>query len=82
MNPGCVVCSVNRVRSRLDTSPARSLHSIITPVRRSTRKSYAYLPSLLQEHDTIYSALEEVPAELQPCTLFRNNKALGGNQET
>lgn len=67
-----------------DASVQRSLRKscqmpqnvIITPVRRSTRKSCGHLPIGLRDHDVIIESIDEIPAEDRPMSLFRSNVAL------
>lgn len=67
-----------------DASVQRSLRKscqlpqnvIITPVRRSTRKSCVYLPVGLRDHDVIVESIDEIPAEDRLVSLFQSNVAL------
>lgn len=49
---------------------------VVTPVRRSTRRSVAGLPAGLRDHDVIMESVDEIPLETRPCTLFQSNIAL------
>ena len=54
-------------------------HSVVTPVRRSTRLSKRSLPSILQEHDTLVESLTELPSSTQKNLLFTPNSHLRHN---
>lgn len=49
---------------------------VVTPVRRSTRRSCVRLPAGLRDHDVIVESVDEIPAETRPSTLFQSNIAL------
>ena len=52
--------------------------TIITPVRRSTRKSCIRLPIALRDHDVIIESMDEL--EDRSSVAFRNNSALRNDQ--
>ncbi|XP_013417327.1 cytoskeleton-associated protein 2-like [Lingula anatina] len=52
------------------------LCAIVTPVRRSTRKSCANLPRMLLDHDTVVSSVSDIPEDMKETVLFKPNKAL------
>ena len=61
------------VRLGDDVSPQKLL---VTPVRRSTRRSCAALPAGLRDHDVIVESVDEVTADVCDRLLFRDNGAL------
>lgn len=50
--------------------------NVLTPVRRSTRRSLASLPDNLQEKTPVFNTLEELSKDDQKKTLFKENTAL------
>lgn len=50
--------------------------AVITPVRRSTRRSLATLPSMLRDHDVIVECLEDISPESRQQTLYFPNRML------
>lgn len=54
----------------------RNVQAIVTPVRRSTRRSGANLPVMLHDHDVIIDHLEEVPLEAREHILYVANDAI------
>lgn len=57
----------------LEPSPCK----VVTPVRRSTRRSLCGLPEQLQDRTPVYRALEDIPSPDRKSTLFQSNPALG-----
>lgn len=57
----------------LEPSPCK----MVTPVRRSTRRSLSGLPEQLQDRTPVYRALEDIPSPDRKSTLFLSNPALG-----
>lgn len=57
----------------LEPSPCK----VVTPVRRSTRRSLSGLPEQLQDRTPVYRALEDIPSPDRKSTLFLSNPALG-----
>lgn len=57
----------------LEPSPCK----VVTPVRRSTRRSLSGLPEQLQDRTPVYRALEDIPSPDRKSTLFQSNPALG-----
>uniref|UniRef100_K1QG50 Cytoskeleton-associated protein 2 n=1 Tax=Magallana gigas TaxID=29159 RepID=K1QG50_MAGGI len=57
----------------LEPSPCK----MVTPVRRSTRRSLSSLPEQLQDRTPVYRALEDIPSPDRKSTLFLSNPALG-----
>ncbi|XP_062603035.1 cytoskeleton-associated protein 2-like [Saccostrea cucullata] len=49
---------------------------VVTPVRRSTRRSLSGLPDQLQDKTPVYTALEDIPSPERKGTLFQSNSAL------
>ncbi|XP_061183864.1 cytoskeleton-associated protein 2-like isoform X2 [Saccostrea echinata] len=49
---------------------------VVTPVRRSTRRSLSGLPEQLQDKAPVYTALEDIPSPERKGTLFQSNSAL------
>ena len=68
----------DRLRGKADGSETRL--AVVTPVRRSTRRSTANLPNMLQDHDVIIEDLEDIPASNRASTLFRPNEALESDE--
>lgn len=57
----------------LEPSPCK----VVTPVRRSTRRSLSGLPEQLQDRTPVYRALEDIPSPDRKSTLFQSNPTLG-----
>lgn len=57
----------------LEPSPCK----VVTPVRRSTRRSLSGLPEQLQDQTPVYRALEDIPSPDRKSTLFQFNPTLG-----
>jgi len=66
-------CGGGSVRLGDDESPHKL---VVTPVRRSTRRSCAALPVGLRDHDTIVESVDEVTTDVCGRLLFRDNCAL------
>ena len=50
--------------------------AVVTPVRRSTRRSVVNLPSMLKDHDRIVESLSHLSIDEKKRTLFMPNIAL------
>ena len=50
--------------------------AIITPVRRSTRRSVTSLPAWLRDHDTVLETLDDLSPSARDGALYQANKAL------
>lgn len=49
---------------------------ILTPVRRSTRRSLATIHESLQEKDRLYASMTDIPLSEQKVSLYQVNPAL------
>ena len=67
---------VCRLRANADASATALPTAVITPVRRSTRKSVASLPVWLRDHDTVLTSLDDLSPSVQRNVLFQDNRAL------
>ena len=63
---------------RLGSQPgeAHTSGAVITPVRRSTRRSHAHLPSMLQDHDVVVDTLGDLEEASRAAAIFVPNHAL------
>ncbi|KAK3100355.1 hypothetical protein FSP39_018627, partial [Pinctada imbricata] len=64
-----------RKSSGVVTSPTTSC-AVVTPVRRSTRRSLADLPEVFHDKTPVYNKLEEISSEERKRTLYLPNTAL------
>ncbi|XP_064610051.1 cytoskeleton-associated protein 2-like [Liolophura sinensis] len=55
---------------------------IVTPVRRSTRKSLATIHESLQEKDRLYASMTDIPLSEQKVSLYQVNPALTAESHT
>ncbi|XP_056012252.1 cytoskeleton-associated protein 2-like isoform X2 [Ostrea edulis] len=67
----------SNVSSDLLPSPCK----VVTPVRRSTRRSLSGLPDQLHDKVPVYTALEDIPSPERKRTLFQSNPTLSWNLE-
>ena len=56
----------------LGSSPCK----VVTPVRRSTRRSLCSLPEQFLNNSPVYAALEDIPSPERKSTFFQSNPAL------
>ncbi|ELU00172.1 hypothetical protein CAPTEDRAFT_220803 [Capitella teleta] len=61
---------------RPSATEADTPSALITPVRRSTRKSHLGLPTMLQDHDVVVESLAELHQDSLRTALFVPNRAL------
>lgn len=64
---------ISAANNDFDPSPCK----VVTPVRRSTRRSLSSLPEQLHDQTPVYIALEDIPSPDRKSTLFQSNPALG-----
>lgn len=50
--------------------------NVVTPVRRSTRRSLCSLPEQFHNDSPVYDALEDIPSPERKSTFFQSNPAL------
>ena len=67
-------------RFRVDCRRSYSTpRAVITPVRRSTRRTICNLPSMLQDHDRIVESLNQLSVDDKKQALFMPNSAIANN---
>ncbi|XP_074661487.1 uncharacterized protein LOC141914110 [Tubulanus polymorphus] len=65
---------LKRMRTRL--SPSNIPSAVVTPVRRSTRKSTGTLPKMFQDHETVVNTLDDIEDSHRKTAIFQSNSVL------